>query len=218
MDHDGIEYVSPDADLVQELRRRVLDSEQGTVGLKLLPFVDEPGITYNYRVRFEDGTGEVIREELLPVFVDAARCDPQQRLGQRVVEGDTITGTPDGDRIRTLLEHRSEMRSSADRYVSQRVDSRRDELRTRRRAETRQELDDLEAYADAERERIEAFIADYERKAEAGSDMDIAIRRQRDRLSKLEERIENRRRELRRKAQVVSLAPEVENVCLVLPI
>jgi len=49
--------------------------------------------------------------------------------------------------------------------------------------------------------------------------MDIAIRRQRDRLSKkLEERIEKRRRELRRKAQVISLAPEVENVCLTLPI
>ena len=218
MDHDGIEYVSPDADLVQELRQQVLDSDQGMVGLKLLPFVDEPGITYNYRVRFEDGTGEVIREELLPVFVDAAHCDPQQRLGQRVIEGDTITGTPDEDRVRTLLEHRSGMRSSADRYVSQRVDSRRDELQKRRRAETQRELDDLEAYADAERERIEAFIADYERKAEAGSDMDIAIRRQRDRLSKLEERIENRRRELRRKAQVISLAPEVENVCLVLPI
>jgi len=58
----------------------------------------------------------------------------------------------------------------------------------------------------------------YERKAEAGTDMDIAIRRQRDRLSKLEERIEKRRRELRRKAQVISLAPEVENVCLTLPI
>jgi len=70
----------------------------------------------------------------------------------------------------------------------------------------------------AERERIETFIADYERKAEAGTDMDIAIRRQRDRLSKLEERIEKRRRELRRKAQVISLAPEVENVCLTLPI
>jgi len=35
MDHDGIEYISPDAELVQKLMRQVLDSEQGTVGLKL---------------------------------------------------------------------------------------------------------------------------------------------------------------------------------------
>jgi len=58
MDHDGIEYISPDAELVQKLMRQVLDSEQGTVGLKLLPFVDEPGITYSYRVTFEDGKGK----------------------------------------------------------------------------------------------------------------------------------------------------------------
>jgi superfamily II DNA or RNA helicase len=218
MDHEEIEYISPDADLVQELMIEVLDSERGTVGLKLLPFIDEPGITYNYRVRFEDGTGEVIREEILPVFVDAAHQDPQHRLGQRVIEGDTIKGSPDGDRVRTLLEHESEMRSSAERYVSQRVESRRDELQKRRRNETQEELDDLEAYAEAERERIEMFISEYERKAEAGSDMDIAIRRQRDRLSKLEDRIEKRRRELQRKAQVISLAPEVENICLALSI
>jgi hypothetical protein len=218
MDHEDIEYISPDADLVQELMVRVLDSEQGAVGLKLLPFIDEPGITYNYRVRFEDGTGEVIREEILPVFVDAAHRDPQHRLGQRVVEGDTIKGSPDGDRVRTLLDHENEMRSSAERYVSQRVESRREELQNRRREETQEELDDLEAYAEAERERIEKFISEYERKAEAGSDMDIAIRKQRDRLSKLEDRIEKRRSELQRKAQVISLAPEVENICLALPV
>jgi len=47
--------------------------------------------------------------------------------------------------------------------------------------------------------------------------MDIAIRGQRQRLNKLEERIEKRRTELRRKSQVISLAPEVANLCLALP-
>ena len=218
MDHDDIEYISPDAELVQKLMRQVLDNDQGTVGLKLLPFVEDPGITYNYRVRFEDGTGEVIREEITPVFVDVAHRDPQERLGQRVIEGDSLKGSPADERVRMLLETEDEMRSSAERYISQRVDSRRNELQRRRKEETQQELDDLEAYAEAERERIETFIAEYERKAEAGTDMDIAIRKQRNRLSKLEERIEKRRNELRRKAQIISVAPEVENLCLTLPI
>ena len=76
----------------------------------------------------------------------------------------------------------------------------------------------MESYAIAERERIEDFIKGYERKAETGSDMEIAIRGQRERLSKLEQRIAARRAELERKAQVISLAPEVENRCLTLPI
>ncbi|WP_209309515.1 helicase-related protein [Haloarcula amylovorans] len=218
MDHDDIEYISPDARLVQELMQCVLDGEQGAVGLKMLPFVDNPGITYNYRVRFEDGTGEVIREEILPVFVDAAHKDPQERLGQRVIDGDSIKGSPDEEPIRVLLENEGEIRSSADRYLSQRVASRRDEVQVRRQEETQQELADLEAYADSERERIETFIAEYERRAEAGTDMDIAIRKQQDRLGKLEDRIEDRRGELQRKSQVISLAPEIESLCLTLPI
>lgn len=57
MDHDEIEYMAPDAELVQKLMQRVLENEQGRVGLKLLPFIAEPGIAYNYRIQFEDGTG-----------------------------------------------------------------------------------------------------------------------------------------------------------------
>ncbi len=88
------------------------------------------------------------------------------------------------DRVRSLLEHEREMRLSAERYISQRVKSHRNELQKRRRLETQEELANLDSYAEAER------------KAEAGSDMDIAIRKQRDRLSKLEDRIETRRHEL----------------------
>jgi hypothetical protein len=218
MDHEDIEYISPDADTVQRLMKAVLDDERGDVGLKLLPFVDTPGIAYNYLVRFEDGTGEVIREEMIPVFVDAEHYDPRQRFGERIVQGDSIKGSPDGEQVRSLLEDRSQLRSVADRYISQRIEELRTELSERRREETQEELDNLEEYSDAERERIQDFIAEYERKAEAGSDMDIAIRGQQERLSKLEQRIETRRKELQLKAQVISLAPEVENICVALSV
>jgi len=54
MDHEE-SSTSPQMRNWSKLMQQVLDSEQGTVGIKLLPFVDDPGITYNYRVRFEDG-------------------------------------------------------------------------------------------------------------------------------------------------------------------
>jgi len=152
------------------------------------------------------------------VFVDLTHQDPQQRLGRRVIEGDTIKGSPDESTVRGLLEHENEMRSVADQYISQQLSLLRDDLQERRHEETQEELDDLEAYAEAERDRIEQFIENYQRKAEAGDNMDIAIRGQRDRLSKLEERIEKRRQELQRKAQVISLAPKIENYCLTLPV
>ena len=218
MDHDGIDYLSPDDELVRRLMREVLDGNHGEVGLKLLPFVDDPGITYNYRVTFEDGTGEVIREEMIPVYVDVDHHDPQHQLGQRVVHGDSVKGSPDADRVRSVIQHEEQLRTAADRYISRQVTSLKRELHERRREETQQEIDDLEEYAAAERQRIAEFIEEYERKAEAGSNMDIAIRGQQERLNKLEQRIEDRRQELERKAQVISLAPDVENMCLTLPI
>jgi putative cell wall-binding protein len=197
---------------------RVLEDERGEVGLKLLPFVDTPGITYNYRVAFEDGTGDVIREETIPVFVDAAQEDAQQALGERVIEGDSIAAKPGADDLRTILDAQADLRAAADRYVSVQVTEIKNQLQEKRHDETARELENLEEYAQSERERIESFIEEYERKAEAGSDMDIAIRGQQERLEKLEDRIETRRDELRRREQIISLAPEVQNYCLTLPL
>lgn len=218
MEHEDITFVAPDTDVLQRLMARVLEDDRGEVGLKLLPFVDTPGITYNYRVAFEDGTRKVIREETIPVFVDAEQRDAQQALGERVVEGETVSAKPDATDLRAVMDAEDNLRAAADRYVSVRVDEIKGDLRSKRNEETARELENLNEYAQAERERIESFIEEYERKSKAGSDMDIAIRGQRERLEKLEERIETRRGELKRREQVISLAPKVENYCLALPL
>jgi ERCC4-related helicase len=218
MEHEGITYLAPDTDVLQRLMTRVLDDGRGEVGLKLLPFVDSPGITYNYRVAFEDGTGEVIREETIPVFVDAEQQDAQQALGERVIEGETVSAKPEAAHLQQILTVRDELRTAAERYVSVRVNEIKAELRASRHEETTREIENLNEYARAERERIEAFIEEYQRKAEGGSDMNIAIRGQQERLEKLESRIERRREELRQHEQVISIAPEVENYCLTLPL
>ena len=218
MDHEDIVFVAPDTDVLQRLIDRVLEDERGEVGLKLLPFVDTPGITYNYRIAFEDGMGEVIRGETIPVFVDAERRDAQQALGERVIGGQTVAATPNIDHVRAVIDSEPDLRTAADRYVSARINEIKSEFTSKRNKETARELESLNEYAKAERERIESFIDEYERKSETGSDMEIAIRGQRERLNKLEQRIETRREELQRRAQVISLAPQVENLCLALPV
>ena len=217
MEHEGIEYLSPESGPVQRLMAQILESDQGTVGIKLLPFIDDHGIVFNYRVGFEDGTGELVREEMLPVFVDVKHQDPKHRLGERVVQGDSIKGSPDSEKVRTLLESRSELRLSADRFISQRVEEIRASISEERQEETQREVENLEAYAKAERERLENFIEEY-REQQEGHEMAGQIGRQQSRLENLEKRIESRRQELQKQAQIVSLAPEVENFCLALPV
>lgn len=220
IEHDGIEYLSPDSEELQALRDLVLhqDENRGKVGLKLLPFIEQPGITFVYKVAFEDATGETIREKLIPVYVDLAGLDAQRSLGERVLDADTIQARPDEGTISRLLSQRDDLESSAERYVSGTVADIREDLLKSRKQDVRRELDDLEEYEQTERTRIESFIESYEEKASAGSDMRIAIRNQEQRLQELETRIEKRKRELMKQEQVISLAPDVEAYCLVFPV
>jgi SNF2 family DNA or RNA helicase len=218
MDREEIVYLSPDSEPVQRLMNAVLEDDRGTVGLKLLPFIDRPGIVYNYRVRFENGADEVIREEMRPVFVDVEDLDANQRLGERVVAGDTVEGHPEGSQVQHLIDTEADLRSVADEYIGEQVEDIRSDLKEQRQEEIQTELDKLETYARSERERIQSYIDEYEQKSEAGSDMEIAIRNQRQRLSQLQERIEDRRTELKDKARVISIAPEIEGRCLAIPV
>jgi superfamily II DNA or RNA helicase len=218
MEHNDIEYLSPDDSLVRRLRERLLTSEDGLVGLKLLPFVDSPGITFVYRVGFEDGTGETIQEELVPVFVDLGSQSPRRPVGERVLEADTIRAKPDSGIVRELLSNRESLEEVAEDYIANVLSTTKQDIKADREAEVEQERSNLEAYAQAERERIEAFISEYQEQAAAGQDMEISIRGQRKRLEQLEERVDDRKAELERRRQVISLAPEVEGYCLTLPV
>jgi hypothetical protein len=218
MENEGVEYLSPDDSLVKRLRKRILSEDRGRVGLKLLPFVDTPGITFVYRLAFEDGTGQTIREELIPVFVDLTDANPRQPLGKQVLDATTVRGKPDSTTVEDLLSNRDRLESEAERYISNVIKTVQNEIESSREADIMQERENLEAYATAERERIEAFIEDYQQQAAAGQDMDISIRREQRRLKKLEERVSERKAELERRERVISLAPEIEGYCLTLPL
>ncbi len=218
MNHEGIEYLSPDDELVQRLQETILMAEQGQVGLKLLSFLDEPGIAFVFRIAFEDGTGETVREELVPVFVDLPNKNPRQPLGERILESDSIKGKPDGSTIRRIHAARNDLELEAERYISNVINSRQAEIESVRHDDVERERANLERYAAAECERIESFIERYQQQATTGEDMDISIRRQRQRLEKLEERVERRKEDLDRRAQIISIAPEIEAHCLTLPL
>jgi len=218
MDHQGIEYLSPDDSLVLWLREQLLAGEDGVVGLKLLPFIENPGITFVYRVGFEDGTGETIQEELVPVFVDLGTKSPRRPVGEQVLEAETIRASPDSGAVRELLVNRDELEAAAEEYVANVLGTVKSDISADRATEVEQERANLEAYAEAERERIQAFISEYQQQAATGEDMEISIRGQRRRLDRLDERVDERKAELERRRQVISLAPEVEGYCLTLPI
>lgn len=223
MRRDDVTFLAPDSSLVQALIEYVLESERldsntdgfgGSVGMKILPFLERPGITYVYRTAFEDGTDEVLQEELWPVFVDSQSLDARTDIGQKVLDGTGLTMSPDLDAAKKLLDQEPELREAAERQLTHDLSRQRSELVDKRRQECDRELEHVEEYRRAERQRLEEFISNYEAKQAEGEDMEIAIQGQRHRLKHLEERTAKREENIRRKAQVVSLEPELVGVCL----
>ena len=214
-------YLSPDHPLVMALVDHIFDDEKefgGKRGVKVLPFVDRPGIVFNYRIAFEDGAGEILREELCPVYVDVETEQAQRNRGQRILEGDALDIRPDRSVLQSLRDRKPTLKQSAETYLSHTVRRIRNDLAEDRQARTERELERLDEYAASERERLQSFIEEYRERQEAGADMEIAIRGQEKRLQNLEARIQERKENVREKGRVVSLAPELVNWCFVLPL
>lgn len=214
-------FLAADSEVVSLLLSLSLEEtreEKGQVGLKVLPFVEEPGIVFVWKVCFEDGTGEVMREELVPVFVGPDTLDATEKIGSRILNATPLSVNTPAQDVRDLVSHKDELKGVAEGYLARKIQRMRNELADRRRNETERELRDLEEYEREERRRLEKFIAKYERQAAEGSgDMTIAIRRQESRIRELEKRAEARRNNIEQKGRIIALAPERVNVCLVLP-
>jgi hypothetical protein len=109
------------------------------------------------------------------------------------------------------------MEESAETYLSRTVRRIRNDLAEDRQARTDREIERLDEYAASERARLQSFIEKYREQQEEGVDMDISIRRQEKRLQDLQSRVQTRKKNVRQKGRVVSLAPELVNVCYALP-
>jgi hypothetical protein len=215
-----VTYLSPDHELVTALVEHIFDEDAdfgGRRGVKVLPFLDQPGIVFNYRIAFEDGAGEILREELCPVYVDSPTQQAERTLGQRVLDGKALDTRPDRSALQSLRDQRDALKESAETYLSQTVRRIRTDLSEDRQRRTERELQRLDDYAAAERTRLQSFIEEYQEQQEAGADMEIAIRGQEKRLQNLEARIQERKENVREKGRVVSLAPELVNWCYAFP-
>jgi hypothetical protein len=124
---------------------------------------------------------------------------------------------PEKQTLEVLQQERPQMEESAETYLSRTVRRIRNDLAEDRQARTDREIERLDEYAASERARLQSFIEKYREQREEGVDMDISIRRQEKRLQDLQSRVQTRKENVRQKGRVVSLAPELVNVCYALP-
>ena len=220
MDKKDVKYISPDSSLVKLLIQKMINLAglKKKVGIKSLSFLERAGITYIYRLSFEDGTGELLEERIIPIFVDMEIRDCNQKLGQEVIEGVNMESHLHLNRIEELIEQSDKLRVSAEEYISNKIINIRSEIKEERENKIEQELNSIKQYEKSERKRLEKFIEKYEQDKEEGKEMGISIRRQEYRLEKLEERVNQRKEKIYKKGKVVPLAPTLIGCCLSLPV
>jgi ERCC4-related helicase len=211
----NVELISPDSEITQTLTERVLNSEfRGNIGLKVLSSINNDGIVFNYVTRFEDGSGDIIEEKVVPLYVNSSSLDVQSELGNKINNSDTLTTVPERAQIFSLIDNKDLMEEKAEEYISGVVKNKKSELKKKRKEEIEEKRDQLDNYEEKELQRIQEYIDSYEKRD--GEDMDIAIRGQKARKEKIKQRLDERREELNKKEQIISIAPKIENLCLVI--
>lgn len=215
---ENLVYLSPDHSLVKALVTYVVgDGFGGSVGVKMLAQINEPGITFNYRITFEDGAGEVLQEELYPVHVPLTADDANHDMGVRITESSSLDGNPEEGAIQLLKDSHGTLQARAESYLSREIRSITTKLRNERSEKVEKEKAKLDTYATSERRRLDTFIQDYEEKQETGKDMQIAITKQRKRIEALTDRVKDQKEAVEAKGRVRSLEPELVNCCYAIP-
>ncbi|MFB6199553.1 MAG: helicase-related protein, partial [Candidatus Nanohaloarchaea archaeon] len=210
MERKNVDLVSPDSDITQNLTENILRTDfGGDTGLKVLKSIEEPGIVFNYVTRFEDGSGEIIEEKVVPLYVNSESLDVQSELGKKVINSETLDKIPEKNQVSSLMKNKEIMQEKAEDYISKVVKNRREEIKKNKSEEIEERREKLDSYEEKELQRIQDYIDSYENRD--GDDMEIAIRGQKARKEKIKQRLDERREELNKKEQIISIAPEVEN-------
>jgi hypothetical protein len=147
-----VPHLSPSHPLMQTAVDHVLESEtlSAPVAQKHVRMIRAPGITFVYRLVFEDGNGMVVHEALYPLHVPLDGSGTAPEKSKRVLQ--TGTEVPDDTQsIRSLRAQRTILQTRAQRTI----------LQTRAEAALREQVPMIEAQlastrrvrADQEKER-----------------------------------------------------------------
>lgn len=142
---EEVEYLGPGHPLMETAAERVLKSEvlSAPVGQKQAAFLSAPGITFVYRLVFEDGNGRVVHETLYSLHVPADGRAIRSARGERVLQAGTEASS-DHPAIGTLRAQRTVLQTRAAAALHEQVPMIEAQLASARRARADREKERLE--------------------------------------------------------------------------
>jgi len=194
----------------------------GTTAVKQVsdvPGVESPGLLCQYVLRFADGADETLAEELVSLFVtydgivntEAGR--QLSEISQRDISTDVAVDWSCNDWIANAGELEATARATAAHIAADKFS----ELEERHQRQAEVCLQSLKHFETARKQSLQQMIIGYQQRLLGGEEMDIAIRRAKSDIERLERECDRRRNHIERRAHIRVDEPRLLNVAVILP-
>lgn len=175
------------------------------------------GILFNYKLSFIDADGKIIKEDLMPIFIDINKKFMQDisdeiplQLNEKKLEDNNLS------LIENLTKKADELHEVALKHSIKASEKSLSLVKDKITKEVKIKLKDAHKYFKPRIKTEEERIKEYKKKLAKGRDMEIAIRGGKKRKEQLEEEYKNRIDYLKMKEKIYSQGPELLNVALVI--
>jgi hypothetical protein len=205
--------------IVTECRKRD-EGFGGAATVRLMPeqVGAEDGILFNFVLRYTDAGGDTLSEDFLPISV-TGHGKVDTRVGGALfahpLPADAAID-PDSESVARLRQALDGLYTIALEHAQAVSQAHGETVSEKRERDVQIQIEDLKRWHQARSQVHQKRLQDYRHRLALGEDMNVLIRREEGLFSGLQERYDSRKIELENQRTIVSQAPELLNLALVL--
>jgi len=219
---DEVEFVAFGHPLLEAIVTECQKRDEGfggAVTARYMPdgILSADGILFNFVLRYTDASGDTLSEDLLPVFV-SGQGEVRADIGKRLVaQPSPLIGAMNvtSEAVATLRQGVDSLYSLAFERAQAESQRHGEGVSQKRERDVEIQMEDLERWYQARSQVHLQRLQDYRHRLTLGEDMNVAIRREEGLLSDVQETYDSRKAALESQRLVVSQAPELLNLALV---
>ena len=189
----------------------------GRTALKASDKLKFPGILFNFIMKFIDGTGKILSEKLLPIYVDIEKKHEIFKIDKVLELRNLKDKEAHSQLIKDICRDCLSLYEISEEKAIEEVINYSLKVEKKKNREIRIKRSDANAYFNPRIVQIKKRIADYKQRLIKGEDMEIAIRGEQARLKDLKEKYESYLEKLNVEKRVIEEMPELLSAAVIIP-
>ena len=189
----------------------------GRVTVKVLKGIRNPGLLFNFIMKFMDGTGRLLSEEILPLFIDSEE-KVRQLNPRKIVNFPNLSAEPiSSPLIQNLIAKSDQFFEKVKDFAIEKAKVYCSKVQKRKDREIKIKTEDATRYFEIRLKEEKRRISEYKTDLFKGKDMEIAIRAAERRLHDLNTQYKKVLDNLEEEGVVIEEMPELISCAVILP-